>query len=395
MQPSIRTLTLRGFRSFEAETIDFANPTFLVGRNGTGKSTIVDAFRLLGEAMAYPLPTCINRRGGLSELAHRHPGSSSAQANLGIGVGLGTINGAVERAYYAFQVRELPQGGFTVDRERCEVEGEDPTYFDRQGGLSLPGLIGKVPAPRTEHDSLLLPIAGGLPQFAPVVRALSGIRAYTIEPSHLRGTNTPDSGMSLSPDGRNIASVIREIQQSPADFEAICEFLSAALPYPLRVQPVQHGPGLGLEFHQGERGTVAFDSSSMSDGTLRILGLLLLPYQRQVPSVILVEEPEVSVHAGALGVILDVLQMLAEKAQVIVTTHSPEILDAKWIEERHLRLVTWEEGRSRVRRPSEGSRKVLQEHLAGAGELLRSDALDAGPEAGADATLIDLFQSVA
>lgn len=194
MQPLIPTLTLRGFRSFEAETIEFANPTFLVGRNGTGKSTIVDAFRLLGEAMASPLPACISRRGGLPELAHRRPGSSSSPARLGIGAGFGSINGIVEKAHYAFQVSELAHGGFTVDRERCDVEGSDPTYFDRQGGLSLPSLLGRVPAPHTEHDSLMLPIAGGLRQFAPVVRTLSAIRAYTIEPAHLRGTHAPAAG---------------------------------------------------------------------------------------------------------------------------------------------------------------------------------------------------------
>jgi predicted ATPase len=394
MEPLIRTLTLQGFRSFEAETIEFANPTFLVGRNGSGKSTLVDAFRLLGEAMASPLPACINRRGGLSELLHRPSGSLPSVAHLGIGVDFGSINGIVDRAHYAFQVSPLSYGGFTVDREQCMVLGRDPGSFDRQGALSLPSLIDKVPAPHTEHDSLMLPIAGGLPQIAPVTRTLSAIRAYTLDPMHLRGTHTPDSGLALLPDGSNVASVIREIQQrSPADYEAVCELLSIALPYPMRVQPVQHGPGLGLEFHQGVGDAIAFDSSSMSDGTLRILGLLLLPFQRLIPSVILIEEPETSVHSGALGVILDILSILAEKAQIIVTTHSPELLDAKWIQDRHLRLVTWEDGRSRVRHPSEGLRKVLQEHLAGVGELLRSDALDADP--GAGAAVADLFQPVA
>jgi predicted ATPase len=394
MEPLIRTLTLRGFRSFEAETIDFDNPTFLVGRNGTGKSTLVDAFRLLGEAMGSPLAARINSRGGLPELLHRRPGTSAPIEHLGIGVGFGSINGVVERAQYAFQVRKLAYGGFTVDRERCQVQGEESTWFDRQGGQTMPGLLGMLPAPHTEPDSLLLPIAGGLPSFAPLVRILSAIRAYTIDPAHLRRTYPPESGLSLSSDGKNVASVIRELQQrSPDDLEAVCEFLSAAMPYPLRAQPVQQGPGLGLEFHQGRQDSVVFDSTSMSDGTLRMLGLILIAFQHQVPSVVLIEEPEASVHPGALGVILDLLQVLADKVQVIVTTHSPELLNAKWIEDRHLRLVSWEDGRSRVRHPSSGVRKVIQENLAGVGELLRSDALDADPEPATAAA--DLFQSLA
>jgi len=109
---------------------------------------------------------------------------------------------------------------------------------------------------------------------------------------------------------------------------------------------------------------------------LRLLGLLLAIFQPTTPSVLLIEEPEATVHPDAFGVVLDLLQHAARSTQVIVTTHSPELLDAKWIGDRHLRVVTWEDGSSRVRRLSEGSKRVLQAHLAGAGELLRTNTLD-------------------
>ncbi len=396
MEPLIRSLILRGFRSFAAQAIEFDNPTFLVGRNGTGKTTIADAFELLSDAMEAPLRACISRRGGLPQLLHRSSGSTPSNA-LGLGVGFGAIPGgvdraAVDRARYAFEVGSLPNGGIRVGRERCEVWGQEPGQFDRQGSLTQ--LSVKLPAPQTEPDSLLLPLAGGFPQFAPVARTLAAIRAFALHPESLRGANAPDSGLSLSPDGSNAASVIREIQlRSPDDFEAVCDLLSAAMPYPLRVQPIQRGTGLGLEFLQD--GRVVFDASTMSEGTLRMLGLLLLPFQRQIPSLVILEEPETSVHAGSLGVILDLLQILAERTQLIVTTHSPELLDAKWIEDRHLRLVTWEEGESRVRRLAEGSRKVLREHLAGAGDLLRSGALDAATEPDGEQAVTDLFHPAA
>ena len=61
--------------------------------------------------------------------------------------------------------------------------------------------------------------------------------------------------------------------------------------------------------------------------------------------------------------------------QVIVTTHSPDILESSWIADRNLRVVGWDRGASRVAPVSEAVRAALREHLMGAGELLRSNAL--------------------
>ena len=65
--------------------------------------------------------------------------------------------------------------------------------------------------------------------------------------------------------------------------------------------------------------------------------------------------------------------------QIVVTTHSPEVLDAKWITDRNLRVVSWEEGATRITSVSDASRQALQSHLMGAGELLRSNALHPAP----------------
>ena len=73
--------------------------------------------------------------------------------------------------------------------------------------------------------------------------------------------------------------------------------------------------------------------------------------------------------------------------QVVVTTHSPELLDGEWIEDRHLRIVTWREGVTKVSEVSEASRTVLRERLMGAGELLRANALEGGPLSDEDGPL--------
>jgi hypothetical protein len=63
--------------------------------------------------------------------------------------------------------------------------------------------------------------------------------------------------------------------------------------------------------------------------------------------------------------------------QVVVTTHSPDLLDTPLVTDTNLRILTWQEGASHVLRPSAPAREAIRSHLMGAGELLRSNALQA------------------
>ena len=60
---TLRQMGLMGFRSLYCQDVNFDNPTFIVGRNGSGKSNFADAFAFLSEAMVSPLQAVIERRG--------------------------------------------------------------------------------------------------------------------------------------------------------------------------------------------------------------------------------------------------------------------------------------------------------------------------------------------
>lgn len=387
-EPVIRSLKIQGFRSIASERIELDNLTFLVGRNGAGKSNLVDAFALLGDTITRTLPASISSRGGIATVFHKAPGAGFP-LDFGLEVELGSVGKAIGRGTYGFLTRATSERHFHVLREKFWM---DPVGFDRQGGLSLPGpILARLPQPHINPDSLLLPVLSGIEDYAPAIGALSAIRAYDINPGRLREPAAPDNGLTLLRDGSNAASVLQEIRSSsPDDFQVISKFLSVALPYSVEIRSIPHSPSrLGLEMIQrSERGQITLEAVSASEGMLRLLGLLLAIFQPLTPSVLLLEEPEATVHPDAFGVVLDLLQRAARSTQVIVTTHSPELLDAKWIEDRHLRVVTWEDGSTRVRRLSEGSKRVLQAHLAGAGELLRTNTLDVTSD---DPTPVPLF----
>lgn len=385
----LHRLALQRFRSLPAVEVAFDNPTFLVGQNGSGKSNFVDAFAFLAEAMSSPLQAVIEHRGGFAAVGNR----SSARgrpSNLGLAVVLDHPDDETSWARYGFELRNLKGYGFEVVREKCDVQRLDGSrdWFERSIPLKGDpvGWESSVSTlePVMEPNALALPLVGGDKRFQVVLRFLSGMRMCRIEPAALRAMQDPDGGMGMRSDGSNAASVVREIQRaSPNDWERIRELLETIVPGTVGVRPKKHGNKLTLEFSQDwERSDlVKFEAFNMSDGTLRVLGLLAAIFQRSTPTLLVVEEPEATMHPGALGAILDALRHASRFMQVVVTTHRPDVLDVGWIEDRHLRIVSWEKGGTRISPVSDAVRATLGEHLMGAGELLRSNAL----------TPVDLF----
>jgi len=374
----------------------------------------VDVFAFLSEAMSLPLHSVFDRRGGIAVVRNRTSGPSYPP-NLGLAVVFGAINGAVATGRYAFEVKALPDYGFQVVREQClvRVREEGRAWFERQGEHFSSSL--KELHPRIEASALALPVVGGHAAFAPALRALSALRVYSIEPSKLREMQDPDSGVSLKTDGSNAASVLKEIErQSPDDATRICEILASIVPSTNSVRAKKHGNKLSLEFtqeweqaspskrslrvneikSQNDKKRLRFEAFSMSDGTLRALGLLTAVFQRPSPALLAIEEPEATIHPGALGAVLDLLKGATRRMQVVITTHSPEVLDQKWIRDSQIRIVDWNKGATRIAALSDASRRALQEHLMGAGELLRSNALDPQPLFDEALPQEDLFEEI-
>lgn len=389
--PKLHSMSLTGFRSLATEEIEFDNPTFLVGRNGAGKSNLADAFSFIAEAMAAPLQTVFDRRGGYRAVASRGE-LSQPQDGLGVVVELRNISVWKLQATYGFVLQPHGDDGFEVQQEVCKVTQEDGSVrgFTRSetGFSSNPEVDIREPVeehgelvlkPSLEHDALALPLVAGHHLCREVHDFLSGMRVYKIDPHVLQGPQSPEEGRRLFANGSNAASVLKRLgRHFPEELPNVRDLLAAIVPGMKDVSPTMHGNKLSLEFTQQlNADVVAFDAADMSDGTLRALGLIAAVFQRPTPPIVVIEEPELTMHPGALGAILDLLQHASERMQVVVTTHSPDILDARWIEERHLRLLEWEDGKTKVSRISDATRDILAKGVMCAGELLRSNALRA------------------
>jgi hypothetical protein len=172
---------------------------------------------------------------------------------------------------------------------------------------------------------------------------LANMCFYSIVPSKLRELQTPDPGDLLKPDGRNAAAVLKRIEdEDPERYRRICALLSSAVAGMKSAHHRTIGQFETVEFRQdiGQKYPWTFDALNVSDGTLRMLGLLVAVYQLGPASVLGIEEPEATMHPAVTEQILEVLMDAARLRQILVTTHSPDLLDINGIDDGQLRVVT-------------------------------------------------------
>ena len=74
-------------------------------------------------------------------------------------------------------------------------------------------------------------------------------------------------------------------------------------------------------------GDVLFDEYQLSDGTLRMMSLVTLLLQPQLPELIIIDEPEIGRHPTAISILADLLKSTAEKKQVIISTQSIDLIN--------------------------------------------------------------------
>ena len=162
---------------------------------------------------------------------------------------------------------------------------------------------------------------------------LRSFETYTIFPNTLRQPQRPSNQEYLSSHGDNLTSVLKRMR-SQNRREAISQVLDAMrLVVPtldnIAVQSVGGfmTPQFRMRGVTGDERTHVFSVNQMSDGTLRILGILLALYQDPGPSVIALEEPELTVHPGVLQLVSDAIIEVSQSSQILVTTHSPELIE--------------------------------------------------------------------
>lgn len=372
----LNRVVLRNYKSIGNCDVRLGPLTYLVGVNGSGKSNFLDALHLVRDALNGSLDNALNERGGLSEVRRR---SSGHPTHFGIRLEFTLSSG--QRGHFAFNVGALRDRGYEVQTEECVVEGigKGPFYRIERGRLRA---SSESAFPAITSDRLALVVASGLAAFRPVFDGLASMSFYNLNPKLMRDLQKPQEGRLLKPAGENIASVIGHLERvGRSQMNIVENYLQTVVPMVHGVERRQVGPMETLEFRQdmaGSKHPWRFLAQNMSDGTLRALGILVALFQVNrdySPSLVGLEEPETALHPAASAALREALMQASQQTQVIVTSHSPDLLDDRGISTDALLSVVSEGGETCIAPLDEASRDAMRQQLFSAGELLRLNQL--------------------
>ena len=184
--------------------------------------------------------------------------------------------------------------------------------------------------------------------------------------------------IQVDPDGQNLISVLHTLYTTSRDFKdeintamraAFGEDFEEIVFPPAADQRIQ----LRIRWRSLKRERSAAD---LSDGTLRFLFLLTVLANPSPPPLIAIDEPETGLHPSKLPIIAEYARDASNRSQIILTTHSPEFLDAFGQDVPTTTVAEWRDGETLLRTIS-GDELTYWLRQYSLGELYRSRELEA------------------
>ena len=394
----ILDLQIQGFRSLKEVSWKPGALNLIIGPNGSGKSNLLKALEMLSISAQGKLNTQVLGEGGMEPLVwdgrlpqiqlklrtspiddtfrDKERGSLTYELMLSrLGVSSAyRIEHEILGNYYKFERGE--KGSPLIILERTPANAV--IYDDKQQGLIAP------PEAVPQEESLLSLSAGPytanrlIPSFQKWLANWAIYHEFqTHRESLVRKPAISRNERLVSRDGGNLVQVLHTLYTSDRDFKRDLNLaMSAAfgddfdeLAFPPDVdQRVQ----LKLAWKSLKR---LQTTSDLSDGTLRFLYLIAILANPTPPPLIAIDEPEMGLHPSMLPIIAEYARNASRRTQVIITTHSAELLDAFNEFDPTVTVAKWADGQTQLDVLSgENLRYWLQDYTLG--KLYRSGELE-------------------
>ena len=381
----LKHLKVENYKSLENLSLDIKSFMVFVGPNNSGKSNIFDALTFLSDFVKGKTEArrAVQERGGFGSIVYDGDLGRSIRFEVS-----GTLDIEGEKRSYRYRIKfsgDRFGNCFNDEEEFILEDGKQLLKFSSGEGMAFVWdeegrQVGSIGAGR-EHSYLYhfsdpdkYPLLG---RFTEEVRSWT---LFNFLPPLMRGTVSVKKELRLETSGENLALVLHVLQtEYPNKFKEIEDILRTAIPEleELTTALTAHEPGQTY-VRLRERGLrTSVPAWNMSDGTLRFLAHLAVICSPEPPSLMCFEEPENYIHPGLSELMVDLLKSASYRTQVLVSTHSPYIVDH--LEPEDLFIVEKEEGRTKVKKAEdeEGIREALKS--LGLGEMWYAGSLGGVP----------------
>ncbi len=344
-------ITIKNYKSLANLQLKMTPFMVFVGPNNAGKSNIFDCFLFLSEFVKMGTGAT-KPRGGFEQLVFNGAITQTISIEL-----QGLIKVQDEERLYKYFIELIGDRlgncynkretlSVVEDGERMLLELPEPP----NSAVVSEGAGGSLPVSREKSCLSYFDDQGGYPILGRIATEIQNWAFFNLLPPLMRSSLPVKRELQLHPWGENLPVVLHALQtENPQRFKKIVDILGSAVP-----ELEELTTGLTAHEHgqtyvrMRERGLkISIPAWAMSDGTLRLLGLLVTLYSPSLPPLVCFEEPENYVHPRLLELLVDLLRNASEKTQVLVATHSPYLVDR--LEPEDLIIVEKREGKTQIR----------------------------------------------
>jgi predicted ATPase len=354
---SVREIRIEGFRSLAAVRWHPGKLNVLIGPNGSGKSNVLRALALLKAAALGKLPDEVLRAGGIAPLLH--DGSAPA---LAWSVQIDAVG--PEPLHYLLVLTRLgATSAYRVQDEMLsELTGPALVFVGRVQGhqpttLDLAGQELRVRDATVSDDQPVLPLVAGPFSHPTILAFRDGLASWGIyhdlrvdQQATLRQAAVSRVEERLADDGQNLINVLHTLYTGNRDFKRTVDTSMRAAfgpDYEEIVFPPAADQRVQLRVRWRSLRTEQ-SAADLSDGTLRFLLLLAILGNPRPGDLVAIDEPEVGLHPRMLPIVAELAAEAAERTQVVLTTHSPELLDAFGKDVPTTTVARWADGKTEL-----------------------------------------------
>ena len=349
---TLQTARIRNFKAIvDSRTLRLGPLTVFIGHNGSGKSSLIEALETYQSLVVDGLDVAMQRWLGIEHVRHQ-----GVQAKERAGKALNPM--AFDLSIGA-SVRKSTRLEMAVNNDAAA----NHMFIEREKSQHANGWLIQTPIEREENAadsgrSILASASGGHRKIAQHVRDWQFL---SLQPERM-GLPVPQQRtggrVRLAKDGSNVADYLLDIQRLDSNaLEGIVRTMTYVLPYARDLQPSLTSELERKAYLQLTEGNFKIPGWMLSTGTLRVLALLAVLRHPQPPPLVVVEEIENGLDPRSIHLLVEEIRtaVLAGVTQVVLTTHSPYLLDLLKLDQ--LVLVARDEtGEPRFSRPDDDAK---------------------------------------